>query len=82
MDKEQSPELRPILDLLDRSICQPNGVAHAFWGLQLIKKIKSNEMTPQSLKTSCDLVKSHHAMSEYKALKQHKGSMASLLIVM
>ena len=65
MDKEQSPDLRPILDLLDRSICQPNGVAHAFWGLQLIKKIKSNEMTPQSLKTSCDLVRSHHAMSEY-----------------
>ena len=65
MDKEQSQELRPILDLLDRSICQPNGVAHAFWGLQLIQKIKGNEMIPQSLKTSCDLVKSHHAMLEY-----------------
>ena len=65
MDIDQSSELRPILDLLDRSICQPNGVAHAFWGLQLIKKIKNNEMTPESLRSSCDLVKSHHAMSEY-----------------
>ena len=65
MDIDPSSELRPILDLLDRSICQPNGVAHAFWGLQLIKKIKNNEMTPESLRALCDLVKSHHAMSEY-----------------
>ena len=58
-------ELRPILDLLDRTICQPNGVAHAFWGLQLINKIKENEMTPESLKVSCNFVRSHNAMAAY-----------------
>ena len=58
-------ELRPILDLLDRSICQPNGVAHAFWGLQLVAKIKENEMTPESLKVSCNFVRSHNAMANY-----------------
>ena len=60
-----APELRPILDLLDRAICRPNGVAHAFWGLQLISKIKENEMTPESLKVSCSFVRSHNAMVDY-----------------
>ena len=65
MDNARAAELRPILDLLDRAVCQPNGVAHAFWGLQLITKIKENEMTPQSVKASCDFVRSHHAMATY-----------------
>ena len=65
MGNAQAAELRPILDLLDRAICQPNGVAHAFWGLQLINKIKENEMTPESLKASCDFVRSHNAMADY-----------------
>ena len=61
----RAAELRTILDLLDRAVCQPNGVAQAFWGLQLITKIKENEMTPQSVKASCDFVRSHHAMATY-----------------
>ena len=65
MDNAMAAELRPILDLLDRAICQPNGVAHAFWGLQLITKIKENEMTPESLKASCNFVRSHKAMADY-----------------
>ena len=65
MDEHLSSDLRPILDLLDRAICQPNGVAHAFWGLQLIKKIKENSMTPKSLRMSCNFVRSHHAMTDY-----------------
>lgn len=65
MDKEMAAELRPILDLLDRAICQPNGVAYAFWGLQLINKIQENEMTPESLKVSCNFVRSHNAMADY-----------------
>ena len=65
MDNAIAAELRPILDLLDRAICQPNGVAHAFWGLQLITKIKQNEMTPESLKDSCNFVRSHNAMADY-----------------
>ena len=65
MDKDLAAELTTILDLLDRAICQPNGVAHAFWGLQLINKIKENKMTPESLKHSCNFVRSHHAMSNY-----------------
>lgn len=65
MDKALAAELRTILDHLDRAICQPNGVAHAFWGLQLINKIKENEMTPSSLRLSCNFVRSHHAMAEY-----------------
>ena len=65
MDSPRATELRPILDLLDRAVCQPNGVAQAFWGLQLITKIRENEMTPQSVKASCELVRSHHAMATY-----------------
>ena len=65
MDNTVAAELRSILDLLDRAICRPNGVAHAFWGLQLIIKIKENEMTPESLKASCNLVRSHNAMTDY-----------------
>ena len=65
MAKALVAELRPILDLLDRAICQPNGVAHAFWRLQLIAKIKEDKMTPESLKISCNFVRSHHAMTEY-----------------
>ena len=65
MDSPRATELRPILDLLDRAVCQPNGVAQAFWGLQLITKIKENEMTPQSVKASCEFVRSHHAMATY-----------------
>ena len=65
MDSPRATELRPILDLLDRAVCQPNGLAQAFWGLQLITKIKENEMTPQSVKASCELVRSHHAMATY-----------------
>ena len=65
MDNELAAELRPILDLLDRAICQPNGIAHAFWGLQLITKIKENKMTPESLKVSCNFVRSHHDMANY-----------------
>ena len=65
MDSPRATELRPILDLLDRAICQPNGVAHAFWGLQLITKIQENEMTPESLKASCNFVRSHNAMADY-----------------
>ena len=64
MDNAIAAELRPILDLLDHAICQPDGVAHAFWGLQLITKIKENEMTPESLRISCDFVRSHHAMAD------------------
>ena len=65
MDNAIAAERRHILDLLDRAICQPNGVAHAFWGLQLITKIKENEMTPQSLKALCNFVRSHNAMADY-----------------
>ena len=65
MDSPRATELRAILDLLDRAVCQPNGVAQAFWGLQLITKIKENEMTPQSVKASCEFVRSHHAMATY-----------------
>ena len=65
MDDSTEAELRPILDLLDRAICQPNGVAHAFWGLQLITKIKEHKMTPESLKASCNFVRSHNAMADY-----------------
>ena len=65
MDNTIAADLRPILDLLDRTICQPNGVAHAFWGLQLITKIKENDMTPESLKASCIFVRSHNAMADY-----------------
>ena len=65
MDSARAAELRPILDLLDRAVCQPNGVAQAFWGLQLITKIKENEMTPPSVKASCEFVRSHHAMATY-----------------
>ena len=65
MDNAMAAELRSILDLLDRAICQPNGVAHAFWGLQLITKIKENKMTPVSLKDSCKFVRSHNAMADY-----------------
>ena len=65
MDNAVAAELRPILDLLDRAICQPNGVAHAFWGLQLITKIKNNEMTPKNLKASCNFLRSHNAMADY-----------------
>ena len=65
MENAKVAELRTILDLLDRAICQPNGVAHAFWGLQLITKIKENDMTPESLKLSCNFVRSHNAMADY-----------------
>lgn len=65
MDKALAAELRPILDLLDRAICQPNGVAHAFWGLKLIDKIKEHKMTPKTLRLSCKLVRSHHTMLNY-----------------
>ena len=65
MDNAIAAELRHILDLLDRAICQPNGVAYAFWGLQLITKIKENEMTPENLKISCNFVRSHYAMTDY-----------------
>ena len=65
MENAKVAELRTILDLLDRAICQPNGVAHAFWGLQLITKIKENEMTPESLKASCNFVRSHNTMADY-----------------